>query len=92
MSSIRKCHVCEKNLSRVCDCCKKYFCGKQRLKSHKRSCFPSTEDLSIEAVEHIEKLAKDLDEASLETFVRLWPSCCNGLLRNREQSKILGGK
>jgi hypothetical protein len=67
MSSIRNCNVCGKEASSVCDCCKKNFC-KKHLKSHKRSCFPSTEGISTEEVERIEKLAIDLKEASLQTF------------------------
>jgi hypothetical protein len=42
--------------------------GKKHLKAHKRSCFPSTEGLSTEEVERIEKLTIDLKEASLQTF------------------------
>jgi hypothetical protein len=67
-NSIRNCNVCGEKASRVCDCCKKNFCGKKHLKSHKKSCFPRTEGLSTQEVEHIEKLATDLEEASLETF------------------------
>jgi hypothetical protein len=70
MSSIRKCDVCGKSGKIVCECCKKNFCGKKHLKSHcpYKSCFPSTEDLSTKDIERIEKLAKDLEEGSLETF------------------------
>jgi hypothetical protein len=68
MSSIRNCDVCGIKASRVCGCCKKNFCGKKHLKSHKRSCFPSTANLSTEEVERIEKLAIDMEEASPETF------------------------
>jgi hypothetical protein len=68
MSSVRKCDACKKKATRACDCCKKHFCGEKHIKAHERSCFPSTEDLSTEEVEHIEKLAINLKEASLETF------------------------
>jgi hypothetical protein len=37
----------------------------ENLKSHTSSCFPNTDDLSIE---RIEKLAIDMEEASFETF------------------------
>jgi hypothetical protein len=68
MSSIRKCDVCGIRASRVCFTCENFFCGKKHLKSHKRSCFPSTDDLSTQEIERIEKLAIDMEEASLETF------------------------
>jgi hypothetical protein len=68
MSSIRKCGVCNIKASRFCETCKKNFCGKKHLKSHKSSCLPSTDDLSMEEVERIEKLATDMEETSLETF------------------------
>jgi hypothetical protein len=68
MSSVTKCDACKKKASRVCNCCKKHFCGEKHIKAHERSCFPSTEDLSTEEVEHIQKLARNLKEASLETF------------------------
>jgi hypothetical protein len=68
MSSIKKCGVCGIQASRVCETCNKNFCGKKHLKSHKSSCLPSTDDLSTEEIERIEKLAIDMDEASFETF------------------------
>jgi hypothetical protein len=68
MSGIRKCGVCGIKASRVCETCKKNFCGKKHLKSHKSSCLPSTDDLSTEEIERIQKLAIDMDEASFETF------------------------
>jgi hypothetical protein len=68
MSSIGNCDVCGIKASRLCGCCKKNFCGKKHLKSHKSSCFPSTAGLSTGEIERIENLANDMEEASLETF------------------------
>jgi hypothetical protein len=86
MSSIRDCGVCGKEASRVCDCCQNNFCGKKHLKSHKKSCFPSSEELSTEEVQRIEKLAKNLKEASFETFCEILNELCQWVNEERQRA------